>query len=178
MTGLLKDSHERLRTTMADLKRVYRNTRATDSRPEKIDLRNQIDGALMLMQQRLASLDVIVDIHESAHDIMGRPAEIQHVIVNLIDNAAQALGDSGRIRLKARPEGQRVMFVVEDSGPGVPFDQRERIFEPFFTTREQGSGLGLSVVRRNVENNKATIRVGQSELGGALFEIGFRMATQ
>ena len=83
------------------------------------------------------------------------------------------MNPAGIIEIAVRREGKRVHLWVADSGPGIPLEQRERVFEPFFTTREQGSGLGLSVVRRHVENNKATIRVGESALGGAEFEIGF-----
>lgn len=178
MMPLLKNSLERLRTTINELKRVYRNSKSADAPMEPVDLRVQVDSALMLMQQRLSSIDMRVDFPSESIEILARPAEIQHVLVNLIDNAIQAVGERGTILLCARREPERIVFTVGDSGPGIPDDQCERIFEPFFTTREQGSGLGLSVVRRNVQNNKAAIHVGQSSLGGAEFEIGFVAASR
>ena len=177
MVPLLKDSLERLRVTTNELKRVYRNSRAADQPMEPVDLQAQVESALMLMQQRLIEVDVQTEM-DAEVDILARPVEVQHVIVNLIDNAAHAIRDRGTIRIRSKQLRDGVLFSVEDSGPGIPESQRERIFEPFFTTREQGSGLGLSVVRRNVENNKGVIRVGQSELGGAAFEIGFVSATR
>ena len=175
MTSLLKDSLNRLKDIMTELKRVYRHSRGAGSVPEPIDLKGQLDSAMMLLQQRLSSVDVTVDVQANLPFIIGIPAEIQHVLVNLIDNALQAMGADGKLEIRAHTNGGRVHLIVGDNGPGIPVDQRERVFEPFFTTREQGSGLGLSVVRRNIQNNKATIRVGQSPLGGAEFEIGFLM---
>lgn len=178
MMALLMDSHRRLQETMSDLKKVYRNSRTSNDAPEPIDLNAQLQSAMMLLQQRLAEIKLCVNIENNLPLILGRPSEIQHVLVNLIDNALQAVETGGTIEICAKSERSRVHLWVGDSGPGIPLDQRERVFEPFFTTREQGSGLGLSVVRRNVENNKATIRVGRSELGGAEFEIGFMTSGQ
>lgn len=178
MMPLLRESLERLRLTMNELKRVYRDSRSADAPMEPVDLKMQIDSALMLMQQRLGDIEVQVDVSPDLTDIVGRPSEIQHILVNLVDNAIHAAGDRGIVRLKAEQEDAQVVFSVGDSGPGIPPDRRERIFEPFFTTREHSSGLGLAVVRRNVQSNKAVIRVGQSPLGGAAFEIGFVAATR
>jgi C4-dicarboxylate-specific signal transduction histidine kinase len=178
MMPLLRESLERLRLTMTELKRVYRNSRSADAPMEPVDLKMQIDSALMLMQQRLGDIELQLDVPGDLTEIVGRPPEIQNILVHLIDNAIHAAGERGIIRLKAEQKDAQIVFTVGDSGPGIPEDRRERIFEPFFTTKEQGFGLGLSVVRRNVQNNKAAIRIGQSPLGGAAFEIGFAAATR
>jgi len=71
------------------------------------------------------------------------------VLLNLITNAAQALGTrGGTIRVGARVEDAKVVVVVADDGPGIPPDVLPRIFDPFFTTKDvgEGSGLGLSIV--------------------------------
>jgi two-component system, NtrC family, sensor kinase len=173
MVDLLKDSHVRLKGIMTELKRVYRSSRRSDTVPESIDLKAQLESAMVLLQQRLAMVEVRLDIEEPLPCILGKPTEIQHVLVNLIDNALQAVGSDGKLEIRVRSNDNRVCLWVGDNGPGIPPDKRERIFEPFFTTTEQGSGLGLSVVRRSIQNNKATIRVGESAMGGAEFEIGF-----
>jgi signal transduction histidine kinase len=178
MLNLLKESLARLQTTMAELKRVYRTSRPDETRLESIDLERQVASALTLMQQRLQDLDVVVEFPESLPKIAGHPSQIQHVIVNLLDNAAQSIGESGTIHLLARQQGTRVVFLVGDSGPGIPVAYREKVFEPFYTTRVDGSGLGLAVVRRNVESNNATIEISTSRYGGAEFTIGFEVANQ
>jgi signal transduction histidine kinase len=178
MMPLLKTSLERLKTTINELKRVYKNSKSQDVPMEPVDLRSQVDSALMLLQQRFGDISLQIEFPTKPVEVLARPAEMQHILVNLIDNAIQAVGEQGTIQLRAQIQNDKVFFTVGDSGPGIPADQRERIFEPFFTTREQGSGLGLSVVRRNVQNNKAEIRVGQSPLGGAEFEVGFVSTTR
>jgi C4-dicarboxylate-specific signal transduction histidine kinase len=178
MIPLLKDSLERMKITMNELKRAYRNSKSSDAPMEPIDLKKQIESALMLFSRRLSDMDVQLRIDRNLPDILGRPVEIQHVIMNLIDNAIIAAGDLGIILLTAEYKDNRVVMTVGDNGPGVLESERDRIFEPFFTTREHGSGLGLSVVRRNIQNNKASIRVGKSSLGGAEFEIGFSTASR
>ena len=68
---------------------------------------------------------------------------------------------------------------IGDSGPGVPVEHRERVFDPFFTTKDPGSGtgLGLAIVHRFVHEHGGLIWVGESKLGGALFNIFFPRAT-
>jgi two-component system, NtrC family, nitrogen regulation sensor histidine kinase NtrY len=74
-------------------------------------------------------------------------------VVNLIENALQAIGDSGRIRVTVRGRGGRAEVEVADSGPGIEPAVRERMFEPFFSTKSSGSGLGLALVKKILEDH-------------------------
>jgi PAS domain S-box-containing protein len=76
---------------------------------------------------------------------------LQDAFLNLFLNAAQAMKGEGRIRVATRVGEEAVSVDVEDDGPGIPPDVMERVFEPFFTTRHRGTGLGLPIVRRDVE---------------------------
>jgi signal transduction histidine kinase len=80
---------------------------------------------------------------------------VERALVNLLENALQAVGDSGRItvRVARRADPDRVEVVVEDTGPGVAADMRDRIFEPFFSTKTSGSGLGLALVKKIAEDH-------------------------
>jgi len=78
---------------------------------------------------------------------------IERALVNLVENALQAVGDSGTIAVRARAAGGRVELEVEDSGPGVDPEIRERVFEPFFSTKTSGSGLGLALVKKIAEDH-------------------------
>jgi signal transduction histidine kinase len=118
--------------------------------------------------------------------------QLHQVLTNLVVNAAQAMPGGGRIEISAErvaPErgdaaaagsGASMRFVIEDTGPGVPPELRERIFEPFFSTKPpgQGSGLGLSVVQGIVEQHEGYIRLREGSLGGARFEVYLPMTEQ
>jgi signal transduction histidine kinase len=80
---------------------------------------------------------------------------IERALVNLLENALQAVGDAGSIRVSLRPrdDGRRVEIEVRDSGPGVSPEVRNRIFEPFFSTKTSGSGLGLALVKKIAEDH-------------------------
>jgi signal transduction histidine kinase len=81
-----------------------------------------------------------------------RGRELREVIVNLLENARAAVGESGRVEVRVRGEPGRVRLEVMDDGEGIPPDQLSRIFEPHFSTRSSGTGLGLAIVRRLVES--------------------------
>ncbi|MGN6547710.1 MAG: sensor histidine kinase, partial [Aureliella sp.] len=101
-------------------------------------------------------------------------SQIQQVITNLIVNAVQATPAGGRVRLTIdRPEDAWLRLRVEDSGPGIPEELRERIFEPFFTTKEvgEGTGLGLSIAYGIVQEHGGRLEISQGELGGAAFDV-------
>lgn len=92
-------------------------------------------------------------------------------VLGLVANAVQAAGPGGEVNVSATTDGAGVEVAVEDSGPGVPSNLRERIFEPFFTTRPHGTGLGLAVVRQIVEAHGGMLQVGERRGGGARFAI-------
>jgi nitrogen fixation/metabolism regulation signal transduction histidine kinase len=101
---------------------------------------------------------------------------MRRVVVNLVRNAAQAIRDAhkgrGRVRISARPDHDGAAIVVEDDGPGIDAQMREKIFDPYFTTKADGTGLGLSIVQKIVLEHGGSVEVERSELlGGAKFVV-------
>ena len=98
---------------------------------------------------------------------------LSQVVINLLINAAQAIGGPGTIRVVGAAEAGRVRLDVLDSGPGVPPELRERIFEPFFTTKSggKGSGLGLAVSQHLMRVMSGDIAVGEAPQGGGKFTV-------
>jgi two-component system, NtrC family, sensor kinase len=94
------------------------------------------------------------------------------VLVNLLLNAADAMGGEGRITVEAREAAGAVEVAVADSGPGVPAADREHVFDPFFTTKEPGAGtgLGLAISRSIVEAYGGRLAL-DGDGGGARFVI-------
>ena len=99
------------------------------------------------------------------------PTHFGQVFRNLIRNAVEASPSGGVVSVHARVESGHVGFTVEDHGPGLDPETKERAFEPFFTTKPSGSGLGLAIVQRLVLLNQGTIGVGDAEDGGARFTV-------
>lgn len=110
---------------------------------------------------------------EPAPEVALDRGRIEQALDHLLRNAIQAAGKGGRVRLGWFDDGDRAGFRVEDSGPGIPAEQRERVMEPFFTTKAvgEGSGLGLAVVHGIVEEHGGSIELYDSELGGAGVQV-------
>jgi two-component system sensor histidine kinase HydH len=97
---------------------------------------------------------------------------LRDALSNLLLNALQATPEGGRVELTAAASDGEIVISVQDSGPGVPADLRERIWEPFFTTRQRGTGLGLAIVRKRLQEvgGTAVLDVGRNG-SGALFQL-------
>jgi signal transduction histidine kinase len=78
---------------------------------------------------------------------------VERALLNLVENALQAVGERGTITVHVRPGPGRVELEVEDSGPGLEPEARDRIFEPSFSTKTSGSGLGLALVKKIAEDH-------------------------
>lgn len=97
--------------------------------------------------------------------------QMTQVLLNLILNGLQILGQGGQIVVTTRDDGERLVIDIADDGPGIAPEARSRIFEAFYFQREGGIGLGLAVVQRIVAAHGGQIEASESELGGALFRI-------
>jgi PAS domain S-box-containing protein len=130
-----------------------------------------------LKEYELSVEDVTVerDYDTSLPPVQGDPYQLQQVILNLLQNAADAIvdgGEPGRIRLSAHCEEDDVVIGVFNTGAPIPEDVLRRIFDPFYTTKEvgRGTGLGLSVAQNIVRNHQGSIRVRNLQ-DGVLFEV-------
>jgi signal transduction histidine kinase len=109
------------------------------------------------------------------------PAQVKQVLLNLIQNAADSIGQKGRITLRTRGARQRlgeaeadvVVLEVADNGKGIAPEIEERLFDPFFTTKDHGTGLGLSIAARMVEINGGHLRYETQLDRGSTFGIVF-----
>lgn len=109
--------------------------------------------------------------------------ELQQVLLNLVRNAVDAMSssppDARRLRLKTSFDGQSsVLMSVEDSGPGIPVEDRARIFDPFFTTKSGGMGLGLAISSNLVAGHGGKLRLVKSDSDGSIFELAIPVGGQ
>jgi signal transduction histidine kinase len=104
---------------------------------------------------------VSLDIAPGLPPAQGMAGELNQLWSNLIDNAIDAVEQSGSVAVSASADGGQIVVRVIDNGPGIPAEIRGRIFDPFFTTKKvgQGTGLGLDIVKRILSKHKGTVTV-------------------
>ena len=133
---------------------------------------------LMAEQLRESSIDLAVE-RAVETKVLGDPEQLKQVLINLVQNAAEALGTGGTIKLRAVESrialGGRMRDVaiieVEDNGTGMPPEVQKRLFDPFFTTKPTGTGLGLSIAARIVEKHAGALRVKTAANHGTTFGV-------
>ena len=164
----------------AVIKRVLDFAKPTAPRMVLIDMNQCLDNVMKLTAVilRKAGIDVSAQPGCDALKCYGDMGLIEQVLLNLVQNAANALrsftrhsGEQHQIRVRAFTCDNSICVTVEDSGGGVPRELREKIFDPFFTTGAEGSGIGLSIAQRIVSDHNGDLSVHDSELGGACFRI-------
>jgi two-component system nitrogen regulation sensor histidine kinase NtrY len=101
------------------------------------------------------------------------PEQIRRVIINLVDNAVEAMERRGHIVVETQrdPANNVVRIVVADDGPGIPTAERDKLFLPYYSTKRRGSGLGLAIVRRIIAEHGGSIEVGDNTPRGTRFTI-------
>ena len=154
-------------------------SRPLEGAVEPVAWREVVDGTLALLRPQPRFRDVRVDVELPADlpAVAASSPKLLQVLLNLVLNAADAMGHVGHITITARAAGDRVELDLADSGPGVGPDHRDKIFDPFFSTKEPGAGtgLGLAVCRSIVDTYGGTIALVPSERG-ATFRVTLPVA--
>lgn len=171
------DGFKRIIDIVQNLKTFAR----VDSKPVmgQYDLNEGIKSTLVVVRNELKYVAEIELDLEPMPPIRALGSEINQVVLNILVNAAQAIGeqgrkDKGRILVTTRLEGDWVLLSIADDGPGIPEESRLKVFDPFYTTKPpgKGTGLGLSISYDIItRKHGGAIALGTSNLGGAQFSI-------
>ena len=97
--------------------------------------------------------------------------QLAQLLHNLLKNAEEAMPSGGQATVRTRADGERAVLEVEDTGPGIPTQERERVLEPGVTTKASGSGLGLALGARIAQGHGGTLEVDGGAAGGALIRL-------
>jgi two-component system nitrogen regulation sensor histidine kinase NtrY len=141
---------------------------------QRCDLNEVVSSSLSLYQ---GAAPVERSLGKGLPAIEADKGQLAQVLLNLVENARDAIGETagGKITVSTRlgEAADRVALVVEDNGPGVPPDLKEKVFQPYFTTKggRGGTGLGLAIVHRIVSDHGGRIAVGEAPKGGARFIV-------
>jgi two-component system nitrogen regulation sensor histidine kinase NtrY len=137
------------------------------------DVHGLLDEALSLYRGLLAEVEIRTKYDGSLPRVLLDAEQFRRVILNLVDNAIEAMDRRGVIDIETRHErnDNLVRIVVADNGPGIPLAERDKLFLPYYSTKKRGSGLGLAIVRRIVAEHGGSIDVTDNEPRGTRFAI-------
>ena len=143
----------------------------------EVDVPAGLDTTLQMLQSRLDNVKVERNYEPGLPCISAYGSELNQVWTALIENALDALGDQGTLRVACRLEADMLLVEIWDTGPGIPPELQERIFEPFFTTKPPGQGLGLGLdnAMRIVRKHRGHLSV-KSEPGSTCFRVRLPLA--
>jgi signal transduction histidine kinase len=147
---------------------------------QNVDIVKSLETTLTILNHKLKrGITVTRDYQKIPLLVNSFGSELNQVWTNIIDNAIDAIGGSGELRLRTYREDNCVVVEIADNGPGIPADVQPHIFEPFFTTKGvgEGTGLGLDTVQRIVKKHRGSIQV-DSKPGDTRFQIWLPVAEE
>ena len=139
----------------------------------EVDVREGLESTLTILAHKLKKgIEVEREYAEGLPLVCANGGELNQVWTNIVDNAVDAMGGRGNLKVKTSGDDGYVLVEIVDDGPGIPRETKGRIFEPFFTTKGvgEGTGLGLDIVRRIVAGHGGEVRV-DSRPGETSFKV-------
>jgi len=146
----------------------------------RIDLNAIVREALLLFQRDPdhEAVQIHTALAEPLPAVVGDSGALQQVVLNIVQNSRQAIGERGEIAVTTLHEAGQVRVVVRDTGPGIAPDVLPKIFDPFFTTKADGTGLGLSITYGIVRDHHGTVDVESRPGAGTTFTLSFPVAVE
>ncbi|MCD8739502.1 ATP-binding protein [Mucilaginibacter roseus] len=170
----IEEASRRISELVTSVKNFTHMDMAADKQP--VDIKEGIISTLKMMIYKIKknNINMVKSFAEDLPKVNARPGDLNQVWTNLIDNALDAMeGNNGdTLKISTQRDGAFVQIKITDNGPGIPEDIRSRIFDPFFTTKAmgKGTGMGLDVVNRIIQQHNGTIKV-KSKPGETEFEV-------
>ena len=130
-------------------------------------------GALLASQAAAQNVRMVQELDLNAATVRMYGPQLTQAFLNLVLNAMQAVPNGGTVTIRSgvTPADSTARVAISDTGPGIPAEHLDRVFEPYFTTKEGGTGLGLALARKIVEEHQGTIRAENAPGGGATFVV-------
>ena len=170
LVRVVEDSTQRI----AKLVTAIKNYTFLDQMPrQELDIQEGLDNTLAIFGYKLkVGIQVERDYAPNLPRISAYGSELNQVWTNLIDNALDAMGETGTLHIRTASDNGSVMVEISDTGVGIPPQFQSKIFDPFFTTKEvgKGTGLGLDMVRQIVQHHGGSIHV-ESQPGDTRFQV-------
>ncbi len=139
--------------------------------PETLDVHDIVEERIAFLKAAHPEVRYAVEVAENTPSALADPDLVKGILVNLLENAADAAGDGGQILTRVRAIDDRVAIEVHDSGPGLSDLARTSLFQPTISFKKTGMGLGLSIARKSALLSGGDILLIAGELGGAGFRV-------
>jgi signal transduction histidine kinase len=166
------DEVDRLNNIVGNLLSLARPAR---SNPEEIDICREIERCANFIETKAKSQNIKLetDFEEDLPKLRFDPAEFRQLLLNVMMNGLEAMPEGGLLLIKACcvAGSERMLIQIEDEGPGISANLRQKVFEPFFTTKAGGTGLGLAICNSIVKRYNGEIWIEQAGGGGAEVKI-------
>ncbi len=169
----LQTMHEEIMRLERICKEILDYSQKSQLNLEQNDLNQIISETLRLEEGKLKYQNIILEtnFHEDKLEILSDGDRLKQVLYNLIHNAAEAMADGGRIKIVSGRKGEYVFFRVEDNGCGMNEEALDNLFTPFFTNKRTGTGLGLPVSKKIIDDHGGNISVESQPGKGSIFTI-------
>jgi nitrogen fixation/metabolism regulation signal transduction histidine kinase len=178
---MLKNAVEIVEDEVEGLRRMVTGfsqfAKVPEVRMERIELRRVLDEFERAYGHLTEREDDVLTVTDDDPDLIVDADRqlLKQVLVNLVENAVLSAREAGRspveVEVSTAKVGNTVEIRVDDNGPGVPEEMREKVFEPYQTTRTQGTGLGLAIVKKVILDHRGEVTVETSPKGGARFIV-------
>jgi len=149
--------------------------RKTDNEKKGVNINEVLDRTIEMItfQGRLKDVVYLRNFQTEMPQVQGNEGEMRQVFLATIVNALDAMQDKGTLTIETRTDGNVVLVKISDTGHGIPAGLMNRIFDPFFSTKSEkgGTGLGLPIAKKIIEENHGEIDVISEEGKGATFTI-------
>ena len=177
MDDILVDIEAESHRAGAIISSIRKMANKTTDRRALTNVEDVARSALKLLHHDLqtSEISVVIEYKGNLPEVNVDSTQLQQVIFNLVKNGMEAMSyvppNARRLRLATDFDGESILLSVQDSGPGIPAEDRERIFDPFFTTKSGGMGLGLAISYSVIENHGGKLRLLKSDSEGSAFEL-------
>lgn len=170
MAGYIKDEVRRLNKIIEDFLSFARPAQPHKQLCDVNDVVRKLASHFSVPEDMHKNIALTMELGERTQAEIDED-QVYQVLLNLANNAMQAMERDGAITLRTGCREGMVFIEIADTGPGIPEGMREKIFEPFFTTKTQGTGLGLAIVKKYVESHEGAVAIAEAPGGGTVFTI-------
>ena len=175
MMEYIQDEVKRLNRLVEDFLSFARPNPAHKSFVDINQLIHKIVNLIPLPEFKEKDITLTVKLAQEMPEINVDEHQVYQTLVNIFNNAIQAISQKGEITIKTKHEQDGITITFMDTGVGISDEEKGKVFEPFFTKKQSGTGLGLAVVKKIIDNHKGTITITDREGGGTVFSLWLPM---